>query len=251
MTKLPLVQVRGGAPGEVWNPPPGAVPRLPDSASEADQQQALGSTADDRQRGRRPSARQALRRTGSLPQVHETRVQQFQGRGEHRRVEIPPRPRPVARTRDLAVHGRGRNEEEEDEEAQGGAEPVFTAERGDGVLGAHLHGRVHRRWAIRHGAREEQRPMQPVRHVSGCPDVDSSLRHVPEEGQRRVLTMPADVAAPEAPLVNLRTIRLLQSPSLQAIQVENGAREEEGRFEVEATCEEGRICQNHLVVVSL
>lgn len=96
MTKIPLVQVRGGASGEVWNPPPGAVPRLPDSASEADQQQALGSTADDRQRGRRPSARQALRRTGSLPQVHETRVQQFQGRGEHRRVEIPPRPRPLA-----------------------------------------------------------------------------------------------------------------------------------------------------------
>lgn len=43
-------------------------------------------------------------------------------------------------------------EKEEDKKAQGRAKPVFTAKRGNGVFGTHLHRRVHKRWAPRRGA---------------------------------------------------------------------------------------------------
>ncbi|KAI8543839.1 hypothetical protein RHMOL_Rhmol08G0250700 [Rhododendron molle] len=51
-------------------------------------------------------------------------------------------------------------EEEEDEEAQGGTELVSTTKRGDGVFGAHMHRRVHDGGAVRHGALQEQGPLQ-------------------------------------------------------------------------------------------
>lgn len=71
-----------------------------------------------------------------------------------------------------------KTEEEEEEKASTRAELVLAAERGDGVPGAHMRGRVHERGPLRRGARKRQGPVWQVRHVRGAAAADSALRHV-------------------------------------------------------------------------
>lgn len=69
-------------------------------------------------------------------------------------------------------------EEKEGKKAQGSTELVFTAQRGHGVFGTHLHGRLHQRWAVRRGALQEEGSLQQVLHVPRPPALDWPFRHV-------------------------------------------------------------------------
>ena len=104
-----VVQVRRGPSGEVCDPPSGAVPRVHGPTSEDYLQEGAGWTADSGQRGGRTPACQALRRTGSFPQLPQARLGSLQGRRGLRGLEIPPRQRSLARARRLAIHRRVRN----------------------------------------------------------------------------------------------------------------------------------------------
>lgn len=46
-------------------------------------------------------------------------------------------------------------EKKEIKKAEGGAELVSTAKWGNGMFGAHMYGRLHKCWAIWHGAHRE------------------------------------------------------------------------------------------------
>lgn len=94
-------------------------------------------------------------------------------------------------------------EEGEISEAQGGAEGVCRAERGDGVLGAHMHGRVHRGWTVPRGGQQGEEALQQILHVPGASAIDPPLCHVQREDEPRVLALQANVAALQAPRLHM------------------------------------------------
>lgn len=74
-------------------------------------------------------------------------------------------------------------EEEEDKKAERGAEFVSTAERGDGLLGAHMHWGVHQRRPLRHGAVEEETTLRQVLDVPRPAASNQALCNVQEAGE--------------------------------------------------------------------
>lgn len=99
------MQVLRGGDAELRYSSASTVPCVLGPAAEAEVREGSGGTPVDWERGGRASTREDVRRTLSLPQVHETGRQPFQGRREDWRVELLARSRPLAGAWDFKIHG--------------------------------------------------------------------------------------------------------------------------------------------------